>query len=65
MKKLILLIALLAVTLTLFSCKNEDKPAVTTPAPAPADVSIYKDGKTEYKIVRGQRSSDGVKEGPL
>ncbi len=62
MKKLILLIALLAVILTLFSCKGADKPAVTTPAPAPADVAIYKDGKTEYKIVRGQRSSDGVKD---
>ena len=62
MKKLCLTLAILAATLTLLSCKNSDQPAVTTPAPAPADVEIYKDGKTEYKIVRGQRSSDGVKD---
>lgn len=62
MKKLCLTLAVLAATLTLLSCKNSDQPAVTTPTPAPADVEIYKDGKTEYKIVRGQRSSDGVKD---
>ena len=64
MKRIWLALAVLAATLTLFSCKSGDQPAVTTPAPdpAPADVEIYKDGATEYKIVRGQRSSDGVKD---
>lgn len=62
MKKLCLVFTVLAALLTLFACKSgKEKPAETTTVPPPADVEVYKDGITEYKIVRGQRSSDGVR----
>ena len=51
MKRIWLALAVLAATLTLFSCKSGDQPAVTTPAPdpAPADVEPCKDGQTGFK----------------
>ncbi|MBQ8288426.1 MAG: hypothetical protein IJX76_06610 [Clostridia bacterium] len=64
MKKLSIFVALLSVSLLLFSCGGKDDvPADTTAVTeAPVkDVVVSENGVTEYKIVRSARSSDGVK----
>ena len=60
MKKVLAIAAVLLLAVGLIACnQKEEKPAVTTAAPV--DLKIYVDGATEYKIVRGQRSSSEVK----
>ncbi|MBQ8383522.1 MAG: hypothetical protein IJX47_09990 [Clostridia bacterium] len=64
MKKFCVFASLLSVSLLLFACGNKtDAPADTTASTeAPAqDLVVTENGATEYKIVRGQRTSDGVK----
>ena len=59
-KKVFAIAAVLLLVVGLISCTpKEELPAITT-AP-PADLELYVDGATEYKIVRGQRSSAEVK----
>lgn len=65
MKKIFAIVAILLLTGLLLACSGgADAPATTTGvtnAPPPADLNLYVEGATEYKIVRGQRSSNGVK----
>ncbi len=63
MKKIRSILLLLSALLLLGACNGGDTPTPTTAAtqPPPPDVEVAKDGVTAYKIVRGQRSSDGVK----
>lgn len=65
MKKLFSIIALMLLAGMMLACNGQtDKPATTTAeteAPPPPDLQIYAGGQTEYKIIRGQRSSKGVK----
>lgn len=61
MKKLFTLFTMLVMATMFFSCKGKDSTPAETAPPPPADLTVYADGVTEYKIVRGQRSSDGVK----
>lgn len=57
MKKICSIAAMLLLAGILISC-NTKEPPVTTALP---DVQIYADGATEYKIIRGQKSSAEVK----
>ena len=57
MKKIFAIVAILLLTGLLLACSGgADAPATTTGvtnAPPPADLNLYVEGATEYKIVRG------------
>lgn len=60
MKKLFWAMVMLMLAGMLLSCGGSKEPAATN-APVQDGVGIYVNGATEYKIVRGQRSSEEVK----
>ncbi len=61
MKKSLLLLLLIPVFL--LSCGRENAPADSSATTLPPqDLPVYTAGETAYTLIRGQRSSDGVKE---